>query len=271
MKRKIIIALIGLSGIITACSSYSKVYKSDDYAKKLEQADHYFDTKKYNNAINLYEQIYQRYSKQSEGEAAYFKIGKAYYLNDDYYMAGYFLGQFAQRFPFSSQVEEATFLSALCSVKNSPNYSLDQSETDIAINNLQQFVDRFPNSPLVDSCNTIVSNLRTKLEVKDFEHVRLYSKTMNYRSAVTSSEIFIRDYPVSPFREEAFFILVNNSILLTRNSVDYKKFERANATIERLRIFNLEFPESKYLKLFKATNKEMEKEADKYESVQKIN
>lgn len=265
MKRKITIALIGISGFLAACSSYSKVYKSDDYAKKLEYADNYYNTKKYSNAINLYEQVYQRYSKQPEGESAYFKIGKSYYMNEDYYMAGYFLGQFTQRFPFSTGVEEATFLSALCSVKNSPNYSLDQTETDLAINNLQQFVDKFPNSILVDSCNVIVSKLRDKLEIKDFEQVRLYDRTMNYRAAVTSSMIFISEHPVSVFREEAYFILVSNAILLTKNSVDNKKYERSLATIEHLRSFGLEYPESKYLKSFKTTKEEMEKEAEKYD------
>ena len=192
---KFLITLLCLVALMVGCSNYSKVVKGDDYKAKADQAEMLYSTKKYNNAIVLYEQIYQRYPKLPEGEAAYFMIGKSYYMNKDYYMAGYFLGQFTQRFPFGTKVEEATFLSALCSVKNSPNFSLDQAETSTALDNLQQFVEQFPNSALVDSCNNIMNRLRFKLETKDFEHVRLYDRTMNYRAAVSSSEIFIRDNP----------------------------------------------------------------------------
>lgn len=265
MKMKFTYTLLCVGALLVGCSNYSKIVKGDDYKTKVEYAEQLFNAKKYNNSIVLYEQVYQRYAKQAEGENAYFKIGKAYYLNKDFYMAGYFLGQFTQRFPFSANVEEATFLSALCSVRNSPNYSLDQNETETALNNLQQFVDQFPNSNLIDSCNNIMNRLRFKLETKDFEHVKLYDRTMNYRAAVTSSEIFIRDYPKSVYREESFNILVNNSMLLTKNSIETKKIERAEQTLERFRIFQLEFPESKYMKNYKNLKFEMEKEIEKTE------
>jgi outer membrane protein assembly factor BamD (BamD/ComL family) len=70
--------------------------------------------------------------KTGEGELSYFRIGKAYYEEEDYYMAGYYMGAFTQRFPFSAKAQEAMFLSAMCSVKNSPEESLDQTETEQA-------------------------------------------------------------------------------------------------------------------------------------------
>ena len=54
-------------------------------------------------------------------------------------------------------------------MKNSPNWSLDQTETLIAINNVQDFVDKYPNSILIDSCNRVIDNLRYKLELKDYQ------------------------------------------------------------------------------------------------------
>lgn len=253
-------ALLIILTVSFSCSDYNKVLKSEDYNRKFELANSYFDNEKYMQSIALYEQVYQRFPKQSEGEVSYFRIGKAYYLSDDYYMGGYFLGQFVARFPYSSKVEEATFLSAMCSVNQSPAYSLDQTDTEVAINSLQQFVDRFPNSELVDSTNKIMDRLRFKLETKDFEDVKLYSRTMNYRAAVTASEIFIGDYPVSKFKEEAGYILVQNSYLLTKNSIDSKKLERTAQTLERYRTFVTEFPTSKYVKTLKSVKDEMEKQ-----------
>jgi outer membrane protein assembly factor BamD len=260
MKKRLVYFSLLLILTLTSCSEYTKVMKSEDYIKKFELANSYFDAKKYAQSIALYEQVYQRYPKQTEGEIAYFRIGKAYYFEKDYYMAGYFFGQFAQRFPYSLKVEEATFLSAMSSVTQSPERSLDQTDTELAINNLQQFIDRFPNSELVDSSNVMMDKLRFKLEAKDFDQVKLYSKTLNYRAAVTSSENFIASYPTSKFKEEAGYILVNNSYLLAKNSIESKKIERTEQTLERYRIFVAEFPSSKYLRAVTSIKNAMEKE-----------
>jgi outer membrane protein assembly factor BamD len=232
---------------LSACNGYNKVLKSDDYARKFEMANELYDKGQEVRSIALYEQVYQRMPKASEGELAYFRIGKAYYIGNDYYMAGYFLGQFNQRFPSSPKAEEALFLSAMCSVQNSPEASLDQHETELAINDLQQFVNRYPNSSLVDSCNHTIDRLRFKLEVKAYKSVQLYSKTENYRAAVTSAIIFLTDYSRSQFKEEVQYILVKNSYHYAKNSVDKKKSERYVEAKERYRNFVAEFPESKYL------------------------
>ena len=115
MIKKVFFVLL-VTGL-TACSDYNEVVKSDDYGKKLEVANTNFENgitpkvKKNGNqkvrknvilrSVTLYEQIYQRMPKTSEGELAYFRIGKAYYLAGDYYMGGYYLGMFPQRFPYS--------------------------------------------------------------------------------------------------------------------------------------------------------------------------
>lgn len=239
--------LILLTGFaLLACNGYNMVLKSDDYARKFEMANSLFESSQEVRSIALYEQVYQRLPKTAEGEIAYFRIGKAYYIGKDFYMAGYFLGQFAQRFPSSPKAEEALFLSAMCSVQNSPEASLDQNETELAINDLQQFVNRYPKSVLVDSCNHTIDRLRFKLEEKSYNSVRLYSKTENFRAAVSSAETFLDDFPRSRFREEIMFILVQNSYLLAKNSIDSKKLERMMETKERYNTFVAEFPESTY-------------------------
>ena len=211
-------------------------------------------------SIALYEQVYQRLPKESEGELSYFRIGKAYYETGDLYMAGYYLGNFPTRFPYSPKAEEALFLSAMCSVQNSPEYSLDQQETEIAINNLQQFVDRYPKSNLVDSCNNIIDRLYFKIETKSYDGVKLYDKTMNYRAAASSAGTFTEEYPLSIFSEEVNYILVKNSYFLAKNSVEKKKVERIENTIERYSNFVSGFPESKYLSQLAAYIDEMKKE-----------
>lgn len=273
MKAILYTALFALTTAgFTSCSGYNEILKSDDYERKVQAANDYYQEgvtpkvkyrksekaiakkgavrkRKYRTgslqrSVALYEQIYQRMPKAAEGELAYFRIGKAYYYSNDFYMAGYYLGVFPQRFPYSAKGEEALFLSAMCSVNNSPTPSLDQTDTELAIRDLQSFVDRYPQSELIDSCNNLIDGLRFKLERKDYESVLLYNKTSQYNAATTSAETFMEDYPISQYTEEVMKIAVENSYLLAKNSVTSKKEERIDKTIERYNNFVAQFPAS---------------------------
>jgi len=266
MKIRILYFALASFLILSSCSGYNRVVKGDDYEKKFELAGQLYEKKQYMRSVTLYEQIYQRVPKTGEGELAYYRLGKAYYFEKDYHMGGYYFGSFFQRFPYSPKAEETLFLSALCSVNNSPEYSLDQKDTDLAINELQQFINKYPNSDLVDSCNHIMDKLRFKLESKDYQSVKLYSKTENFKAAISSSSTFLADYPMSIFKEEVFYILVNNSAVLTKNSIEEKKKERIEETLERYRNFVTEFPNTKYKKEVNSISDIMEKELQEVNS-----
>jgi outer membrane protein assembly factor BamD len=244
----------------TSCSTYSKVVKSDDYDKKFELANELYDKNQWVKSINLYEQVFQRMPKTGQGELAYFRIGKAYFTEQNYYLGGYYLSTFTEKFPNSPKAEEARFLSAMCTVKNSPGYSLDQTETELALNELQMFINRYPNSNLIDTCNIIMDKLRFKLERKDFEGVRLYHKMENYKASTTSAEVFLTKYPMSSFREEAYLILLKDYYLLAMNSIDTKKSERIEKAMERYRTFAFEFPSSSFKKEADSNLKRLEQE-----------
>ncbi|MFM6934832.1 MAG: outer membrane protein assembly factor BamD [Flavobacteriales bacterium] len=231
---------------LTACSNYNQIVKADDFAAKYELANKLYDQKQYEKAIVLYEQIYQHAPKSAEGELSYYRLAKSYFQIEDYYMAQYYYSAYMQRFPYSVKNEEVLFMVALCSVKNSPEYSLDQTETELAINNVQQFIDRYPQSYLLDSCNKIIDQLEFKLETKSYSQVKLYDKMQSYRAAVAAGELFLEGHGQSDYAEEVNYLIVKNSYFLTVNSIESKKTERIDQTNERFRTFALRYPDSKY-------------------------
>jgi outer membrane protein assembly factor BamD len=234
--------------ILSACSDYAKIVKGSDYSQKFVVANQLFEAQDFNKAIVLYEQIYQHAPKSGEGEVSYYRMAQAYFEIEDYYMAQYYYSSYMQRFPYSDKSEEVLFMIAMCSVKNSPEHTLDQTETELAISNVQQFVDRYPGSYLIDTCNMIIDNLRFKLEKKEFEAVQLYDRTENYKAAVAAGELFMEHYSRSVFLEETHYMIVKNSYFMTINSIESKKRERSAQTIERFRNFALRYATSKYLK-----------------------
>jgi len=260
MEIKKYIVLLFISFLLGACSNYNQIIKGDDYQEKFRLANEMYEDKNYDRCIILYEQVYQHSPKTDEGEVAYYRLAKSYYQMEDFYMAGYYFSAYIQRFPYSVKNEEALFLTALCSVQNSPEFSLDQTETMTAINNVQQFVDRYPNSNLVDSCNHVIDRLRFKLELKEFEKVKSYSKTQYFRAAVSASDIFCANFPLSIFKEEANYIAVINCASYALNSIDSKKKERIEESIERYRNFAFEYPDSRYIRELDVLNRKIESE-----------
>ena len=230
----------------TSCSEYARVIKSDDYERKYQLANELFEDKYYVKAINLFEQVYQRNPKNIQGEKSYFNLAESNFNLGDFLMASYYYSTFPEKFPNSEKTEDAAFKNLICLIKDTPKYSLDQTETNNALNEIQLFIYGYPRSAKIDSCNVMMDLLRGRLELKDFESVKLYDKTENYISAVTTAETFIKDFPTSKFREKTFEILIRNSFLLAINSVEEKKKERIAKTIERYNTFVNEFPSSQY-------------------------
>jgi|APGre2960657404_1045060.scaffolds.fasta_scaffold00496_3 outer membrane protein assembly factor BamD len=258
MRGNILLVLVSI--LLVGCSDYQKIVKSDDYQEKFALANQLFDDAKFNKAIVLFEQIYQNSPKTDQGQVSYYRLAKSYFNLKDYYMAGYYFNSFIQRYPYSDKVEESLFMVAMCSVKNSPEFHLDQDETNVAINNIQQFVNEYPNSTLIDSCNHIIDNLRLKIEIKEFEMVKLYSKTESFKAAVTASLLFLENYPRSKFIDQAWAMLIKNSFFLAKNSISNKKSERFEQTIERYRNFASLFPDSEFVKSLNYVEMESEKE-----------
>jgi outer membrane protein assembly factor BamD len=238
-------SIVVLSLFLSACSEYARVVKNDDYKRKYELGVKLFEQENYPKAITLLEQVYQRTPKTSEGENSYYSLGIANYRLGDYYTAQYYLASFGDKYPASVKREETSFLYALCSVNNSPSASLDQAETETALNELQLFIYKFPQSDRIDTCNKLMDQLRFKLQYKDYESLKVYDRTENYKAAIVTSETFLKEFPASIYRENVWEILINNSYQLAKHSVEDKKKERIDKTMERYSKFVLEFPNSK--------------------------
>ena len=238
------LSIFSLCLFLLSCSNYNQVMKSDDFELKRTYANDSFNSKQWDRAAALYEQIYQRYTQGPIGEEAYFRLGMSNYNLKDFYLAQYYFSNFSTRFFFSNLAEEAKFLSAICAVKNVPKTSLDQAETHQALQSLQEFVNQYPNSQLVDSCNRVMDRLNLQLETKAWDNAYLYFHMEQYRGAAAAMDVFIEDFPATKKKEEAMYIATKSSFYLAQNSVDNKKLERFESLLERCVNFANLFPES---------------------------
>ncbi|MBY0487453.1 MAG: outer membrane protein assembly factor BamD [Flavobacteriaceae bacterium] len=227
MKK--IVSLIVLVVFFSSCSEYQKALKSDDVAVKYEVSTKMYEKGKYEKAIRLFEQIAPSYKGKPQAEKLFYMFSQSYYKTKQYYLAGYQFESFASSYPKSEKQEEAQFLSAKCYSKLSPVYSLDQTDTDKAVDKLQNFIDLYPNSTYLAEANTIVKELRNKIEKKAFENAKQYNTISDFKAAQIALDNFISDFPGTPFKEDALYYKLDSAYKLAINSVPQKMEERLNS------------------------------------------
>jgi outer membrane protein assembly factor BamD len=243
--------LMGLAGLIltlnSGCSDYNKIMKSTDLDYKYERALGFLDSNKCFGALPLLEEVVSLTRGTERAIDASFYRATAHECVGDFYLARYHFKTFAKTFPNDSRAESAQFQAAICSYKLSPKASLDQSETEAAINEFQLFMDRYPSTLYRDSCQQLVDELRYKMEVKSYESAKLYHRTQQFKSAVIAFENALKDFPDTPFRDEIQWLIVDSYFQYAELSTDRRKLERYNDTIEAFLTFVARFPESSYM------------------------
>ena len=246
MKRSIIL-LFALAIAVSGCTEYSKALKETDPTKKMANAKKYYEEGECFKALPMLEELIGLTRGTQQSEEVYYYFAKTHYCLKDYYMGNYYFKSYAKSFSSSAKSEECLFMAALCSYNLSPSYTLDQTDSKTAVDELQYFLDQYPNSALRDSANHMIRDLNFKIEKKDFEVAELYVQTMKYKAASSSLQEFLKKYPQSKFREQAMFLIIESKYLLAEGSIDTKKLERYRETMESYITFVSAFPKSIFL------------------------
>ncbi len=241
-----IIFLLFVLVLSTSCSDYQKVLKGNDYSRKYELAKALYLKKDYQKAYPLLEELVSVKRGTSEAEDIYFYYCYCNYYLDDLISASYHFAQFAKTYPSSSRTEEMAYMNAYCYYLGSPVPSLDQSNSYKAIDEMQLFINQFPNSSRIEECNNLIDKLRVKLEIKSYELAKLYYKMSDYKAAIISMQNTLRDFPMTSYKEEFLFLIVKSNYELAENSVDSKKYERYKSSIDAYFTFIDKFATGKY-------------------------
>lgn len=227
--------------------------KSSDYELKLKRAGEYYQKGNYIKADQLYSELIPIYKGTDKAEEIYYYYAYCSFYQGDYSLAQFHFKNFTRQFPGSKHTEECYFMNAYCYYLTSPYYSLDPTDTKNAIKEFQSFVDEYPESERIDSCNKLVDRLRYKLELKDYDifkqyfNLSDYYQQAGYKSAITSGKNFIKEYPDSKYVEEVAYMIIQSYYLQAINSIPSKKVERLDQAIESYLKFVDLYPKSNFL------------------------
>lgn len=230
-----------------SCSQYQKALKSEDLAVKYSMAEKLYNDGKYSKALRLFEQIEPKYRGKPQGERTTYFYAMSLYKTEDYVLSGYHMERFVNSFPQSDKVEEVALLGAKSYYFLSPKYSLDQKDTNTALEKLQNFINTYTKSEFFAEANELYQELTGKLERKAFEVARQYNKISEYPASVKAFDNFLSEFPGSSFREDALFYRVDSSFKYAENSVEYRKLERYKETKSAYDKLVGSFPSTKHI------------------------
>lgn len=245
MKNYLLLLLIAIT--LSACGEYQKALKSEDVAVKFAKGTELYEAGKYNKANRLFEQIVPQYRGKPQAEKLMFMHANSFYMTKEYYLAAYKFEQFATAYPKSEKAEEALFLSAQSYYKLSPVYSKEQKETLEALEKLQLFINKYPESSYITQINTMVKELDYKLEKKEFEIAKQYNRISDFEASIRSFDNFLLQFPGTSFREEAMFYRLDAAYKLAMNSSERKKAGRINNAMSYFSAFKKSYPESQHV------------------------
>ena len=275
MKKYIAIALLS-GAFLTSCGEYNKVIKSTDYTNKYEAAKSYFGQGQYMKASTLLEELIPILKGTSDAEESLYMLAMAYYNQGDYISASHYFSNYYNTYPKGTFTELARYHSGKALYLDTPEARLDQSSTYKAIQELQMFMEYFPQSERTSEAQVMIFALQDKLVLKEYLSAKMYfdlgtytgNASMNadgqingnnFLACITTAQNILKDYPYTSMREDVSILLLRAKYKLGVESVEEKIEERMRETIDEYYAFKNEFPESKYMKEVEKIYKEASK------------
>ena len=256
MKRNIIIILL-TALVMSSCGNFTNLYKhklkDKDYDYMYEAAKEYYVTGQYSQAITLLNDVITILKGSDRGEESVFMLAMSYLKEKDYAIAAQSFQQYYTSYPRGVYTERARFYAGKALWISTPESQLDQADTFKAIQELQLFLEFFPNSIYRAEAEKIIFDAQDKLVEKEYDAAKLYYNLgtylgNNFRSCVICAQNALKDYPYTKYREELSLLVVKAKYEEAVHSVHDKKADRYRDAVDECYAFKNEYPESANIK-----------------------
>lgn len=228
-------------------------------------AKRYYEDGEYFKALPIFDELHTLYKGTNKAEEVDYLLAYTHYGLGANMLASYYFKIFTLTYPFSKHNEELAYMAAYCYYLESPKSTLDKTNTVKAIQELQAFIDKYPESEKVSACNGLIDDLTEKVHDKVYKIAKLYYDIEDYNAAITALNNVITDYPTIDNQSEIQFLILDANYKLATNSVASKKVERLNNTIASYRYFSKSFPENQKIKEAKNIYEKSIKQLDKFQ------
>lgn len=254
--KKVVFVWMMMAVLLASCGEYNKILKSTDYELKYSYAKKYFNAKQYAKSATILDELVTIFKGTAYAEESLYLLAQSYYGQKDYQTASQYFETYYTTYPKGEYTELARFYSGYGLYLDSPDPRLDQSQTYKAIEQLQLYLEYYPQSERAQEAQNILFDLQEKLAYKELLATRLYYNLgtylgNNYLSSVITAQNALKNYPYSKYREEFMYLMIRSKYELSLVSVEEKLQGRYRDVVDEYYNYMNEYPEGKYVKQVK--------------------
>ena len=182
-----------------------------------------YDDKKYIQAIEYFQTVVYNNGGESFVDTAQHYLAMSYFGSDDYGVAAVEFNRLALNYPSSVFFENGIFMRAVCFFETAPgHHGLDQTELLKALDQLEDFIIDFPESPLVEQARQYLALGRERIAKKYYESGLVYKRIGGYTAAQKYFQLVLDDYTDSEQAPLSLFEIAKINLKL-------KKYPEARA------------------------------------------
>ncbi len=207
-----------------------------------------FEAEKYSDAIPYLQGVFDFGRTHEWAADAQLMLARAYRGNREFLLAANEFTRFTQIFRSDPRVAQASYELAMTYFDRSPQYKLDQTDTEQAIAQFQLFMTRFPDHPLTDEAQTRVVELRDKLAHKRYDAAAQYELRGFSEAAALTYESVFDDYYDTTWADDALLGAIRAYVTFARQSVAAKQADRLRQAMSNYDRLLQIFPDSPVLK-----------------------
>lgn len=204
--------LLGVTLVVLSCAGRGKD-DQDEPTQYFEKGLALFEREKWSRAAEKFNWVVLNNPAGNLAVEAQYYYAECIYQQEQYVEAQLEFERLLRRWAGTERRAQVRYRIAQCLVAQSPAYQRDQSATLDAIDELQSFIDDFPDNEHTSPAEELIMKLRLKLAHKHYESGRLYLKWRRLASARLYFGKVLAQYYDTPYADQARVGIVISYIL----------------------------------------------------------
>lgn len=160
-------------------------------------------SKKYDDAIETFEKVRDRYPYSEQATLAQLKVADAYFFKKKYDEALQAYKEFEKLHPTSKAVPYCIYREGQSCYRQRSTIDRDQTYTRRAMEEFQRLKQKFPDSEYISKADTYIAHCRRDLAEHEFYVAEYYFRTKRYQAALDRYQALTQDYPDFPKNAQA--------------------------------------------------------------------
>ncbi len=164
-----------------------------------------FNSKKIDEAIIIFQEIEKLYPLSNEAIQSQIMSGFIDYSYLRYDDAIYKFSRIINKYPSLKNIDYVYYMKALCYYEQISHEELDGKNNNLALENLEQLIKRFPNSKYAKDARQKIILVNSNIAAKHMSIAYFYQKKSKYTAALNRYKIVISNFSYTKFTPEALY------------------------------------------------------------------